>query len=160
MDRKGASILVLLDLNAAFGTVYHDLLLNRLHLRYGFSGIILKWISSYLQSRTEQVLIGDDTFSNPSTLKCGVPESSVLGPILFSLFTAPLGEVYRQHHTNFQSYACDQQNYLSFKPNSTDSLETCKRSLETCIGEICKWMRTNKLKLNDGKTEIVLLGTR
>ena len=102
----------------------------------------------------------DDTFSNPSTLKCGVPQGSVLGPILFTLFTAPFGELCRQYHTNFHSYADDQQNYLSFKPNSTGSLESCIRSLETCIGEIHKWMRTNKLKLNDGKTEVVLFGTR
>ena len=124
MDRKEVSILVLLDLSAAFYTVDHDLLLNRLHLRYDFSGTILKWIASYLQSRTQQVLIGADTFSNPSAFKHGFPQGSVLGPILFTLFTAPLSENCRQHHTNFQSYADDQQNYLSFTPNSTDSLET------------------------------------
>ena len=79
VDREEVSILFLLDLSAAFDTVDHHLLLNRLHSRYGFSGTTLKWISSYLRARTQQVLIGDDTFSNPSTLKCGVPQGSVLG---------------------------------------------------------------------------------
>ena len=104
--------------------------------------------------------MGDDTFSNPSTLKGRVPQGSVLGSIFFTLFRAPFGDICRQHHTNFQSHADDQENYLSFKPNSTDSLETYKRSLETCIGEIHKWMITDKLNLNDGRIEVVLFGTR
>ena len=159
MDNQEVTCLMLLDLSAAFDTVDHDLLLNRLHLRYGFDETILNWISSYLRSRT-QVLIGDNTFSSPSQLKCGIPQGSVLGPILFTLFTAPLGEVCRKHGINFQSYADDQQNYLSFKPNNIKSLEKCKESLEACITDIHKWMRTNKLKLNDDKTEVVLFGTR
>ena len=72
MDRKEVSILVLLDLSVAFDTVDHCLLLKRLHLRYGFSGTILKWISSYLQSITQQVLIGDSPtlhHSNVESLK-------------------------------------------------------------------------------------------
>ena len=160
LDKQEVTCLVLLDLSAAFDTVDHDLLLNRLHFRYGFDEIILNWISSYLRLRTQQVLIGDNTFSDPTHLKCGVPQGSVLGPILFTLFTAPLGEVCKKHGINFQSYADDQQNYLSFKPNNPTSLKTCKESLEACISDIQKWMMTNKLKLNDDKTEVVLFGTR
>ena len=51
-------------------------------------------------------------------------------------------------------------NYLSFKPSNTNSIAKCKQSLEACIKDICKWMRINKLKLNDEKTEVVLFGTR
>ena len=83
-----------------------------------------------------------------------------MGTILFTLFTAPLGKVCRKHRINFQSYADDQQTYLSFKPNNATLLKTCKESLEACISDIQKWMRTNKLKLNDDKTEVVLFGTR
>ena len=109
MDNQEVTCLVLLGLSAAFDIVDHDLLLNR--LRYGFDETILNWISSYLRSRTQQVLIGDNAFSNPSQLKCGVPQGSVLGLILFTLIRAPLGEVCRKHGVNFQSYADDQQNY-------------------------------------------------
>ena len=136
-----------------------DLILNWLHFRYGFDGTILNWISSYLRSRTQKVLIGDNTFSKPTPLKCGVPQGSVLGPILFTLFTAPLGEVCRKHGINFQSHADDQQNYLSFKPSDTNLVAKCIQSLEACIKDIHKWMRTNNLKLNDEKTEVVLFGT-
>ena len=104
------------------------------------------------------MLIGDNTFSDSSPLKCGVPQGSVLGPILFTVFTA-LGEVCRKHGTNFQSYADDQQNYLSFKPKNSKSLQF-KKSLEACITDICKWMGTKKLKLNDDKTGVVLFSTR
>ena len=93
LDKQEVTCLVLSDLSAAFDTVDHDLLLNRLHFRYGFDEIILNWISSYLRLRTQQVLIGDNTFSDLTHLKCEVPKGSVLGPILFTLFTAPLGEV-------------------------------------------------------------------
>ena len=89
-----------------------------------------------------------------------MPQGSVLGPGLFTLLTALLGEVCRKHGINFQSYADDQQNYLSFKPSNTNSIAKCKQSLEACIKDICKWMRTDKLKLNDEKTEVVLFGTR
>ena len=107
MDNQKVTCLVLLDLSAPFDTVDHDLLLNQLHFRYGFDGTIRNWISSYLRSRTQQVLIGDNTFSTPTQLKCGVAQDSVLGPILFTLFMAPLGEVCRKHGINFQSYADD-----------------------------------------------------
>ena len=143
MDNQEVTCLVLLDLSMAFDTADHDLLLNQLHFRYGFDGTILNWISSYLRSRTQQVLIRVNIFSKLTQLKCGVSQGSVLGPILLTLFTAPLGEVCRKHGINFQSYAGDQQHYLSFKPSNTNSIAKCKQSLEACIKDIHKWIRTN-----------------
>ena len=74
--------------------------------------------------------MGDNTFSNPSQLRCGVPQNSIFRAILCTLFTAPLGEVFRKHGINFQSYANGQHNYLSFKPNNTKALAKFKKSLE------------------------------
>ena len=91
MDNQEVTCLVLLDLSATFDTIDHDLLLNRLHLRYGFDETILNWISSYLRSRTQQVLIGGNTFSNLSQLKCGIPQGSVLDQF-FSLHSQLLWE--------------------------------------------------------------------
>ena len=108
-----------------------------------FDGTILNWISSYLRLRTQQILIGDNTFSKLSQLKCRVPQVSILGAILFTPFTAPPGEVCRKYGIYFQSYADDQQNYLLFKPSNTNSIAECKQSLEAYIKDINKWMRIN-----------------
>ena len=89
MDQRRVTFLVLLDLSAAFDLVSFKLLLNHLHYRFGVTGTALKWIASYLTNRTQRVKI-DDMESEPVTLKRGVPQGSVLGPILYTLFTSHL----------------------------------------------------------------------
>ena len=74
-------------LSAAFDTINHDILIRRRRLRYGFVGKALDWIISYLQERTQRIVIGDQS-SNTTTLTAGVPQGSVLGPLLFSLYVA------------------------------------------------------------------------
>ena len=81
-------------------------------------------------------------------LKQGLPQGSVLGPILFTLYTSPLIDIYREHDVSFQSYADDQQIYLSFSPIQPGGKDKCLQSLGACISHIHLWMRTNVLKLN------------
>ena len=78
-------VLVLLDLSSAFDTIDHDVLVDKLRSRYGIKGTALNWFRSYLTNRTQSVRIGDSSSSN-RTLKYGVPQGSLLGPLLFSLF--------------------------------------------------------------------------
>ena len=106
-------------------------------------------------------MVNDET-SKPAKLHQGVPQGSVLGPILFTLYMSPIVDICRKHYTSFQSYANDQQNYLSFKPmRQTDTPKTqCIQKIQECIAEIRVWMHTNLLKLNDGKTEVLVEGTR
>ena len=87
-------------------------------------------------------------------------QGSVLGPILFTLYISPLGDICRKHCINFHSYADDQQIYLSFDPNIQHDQEQCLEALEECVRDITAWMRTNLLKLNDDKTECALVSTR
>ena len=89
--------------------------------------------------------------SDPKCLVRGVPQGSVLGPIIFSLYTTPLGDICRSHHIKFELYADDQQLYLSFKPTGECSQLICISSLENCISDIRTWMGLNMLKLNDEK---------
>ena len=94
VDNEGGAILVLLDLSAAFDTIDHQKLLNLLNQSFGIRGVALKWFESYLKDRTQTVQIGSCT-STPVTLKYGVPQGSVLGPILFAMYTNPLGNIIR-----------------------------------------------------------------
>ena len=159
IDNKEVTCLILLDLSAAFNTVNHTVLLNRLKYCFGVSGTALSWICSYLTRRTQKVVI-DGFESEAVKLRQGVPQGSVLGPALLTLYTSPLGDICQQHHINFHCYADDQQMYLSFQPSSLDSSKTCLTSLQNYITDTRLWMKTNLLKLNDSKTEFLIVGTR
>ena len=92
LSKGHSSALTLLDLSAALDTIDHALLLGRLSLEYGLSGSVLKWVTSYLTNRRESVKI-HDTLSSERQLLYGVPQGSVLGPVLFTLYTAPLSKI-------------------------------------------------------------------
>ena len=98
--------------------------------------------------------------SDPVTLTFGMPQWSVLGSILFTLYTVPLGKICRKHHIIYHLYADDTQLYLTFKPNRKGSKEECIQNIENCINEIRDWMCINLLKLNDDKMEFIILGTQ
>ena len=98
--------------------------------------------------------------SDKITLTFGVPQGSVLGLILFILYTSPVGQICNRYGITYHLYADDQQIYLAFKLPKKGDQEDCFRSLENCIGEIRVWMSTNMLKLNDGKTKFTIFGTR
>ena len=149
--------LVLLDLSAAFDTIDHDTLLSCLSSRFGFAGSALKWFRSYLQDRFQSVKIGS-SLSNLFKLKFGVPQGSVLGPLLFSLYTTPLGQVIRKYtgvHYHFN--ADDTQLFIHLSPD--DSLKSFDR-LKSCLNDIQVWMSENKLKLNPDKTEFIVFSAK
>ena len=98
--------------------------------------------------------------SSPVTLVQGIPQGSVFGPNLFSWFISPLGDLCKKYGIDYHGYADDRQLYLSFKPKVSMDQVTCIKRLELCIAEIRYWMKINFLKLNDSKTEFILLGTR
>ena len=109
-DQRHVTLLGLLDMSAAFDCVDHDLLLPRLHLGFGLSGVVLEWIRSFLQGRTQQVLYNGQA-SKVQQLSFGVPQGSVLGPLLYVLYTAELSQVITQHGLRFHQYADDSQIY-------------------------------------------------
>ena len=159
VDTHGGAILVLLDLSAAFDTIDHDKLLSLLRSSFGVEDSALKWFESYLKDRTQTVQIGS-SFSKGNTLSFGVPQGSVLGPILFTIYTTPLGHIIRKHGLTFHLYADDTQLYLAFKPSDNTSSDNAISRIESCVEDIKIWMRNNFLKLNEDKTELIVITSR
>ena len=154
VDSENVVFLALLDLSAAFDTVDHSILLHRLHHRFGLSDTVYRWIQSYLSLRSQCVQINGSQ-SSDSMLHWGVPQGSVLGPLLFTTYIYPIGEIIRRHNLSYHLYADDCQVYTFCHPSSSDS---SIHSLELCIEEISTWMYHNKLKLNNEKTEFITFG--
>ena len=155
-DNRLVSLLTLLDQSAAFDTIDHKILLNRLSYSFGISGTVFKWFISYLTNRTQSVSVGELN-SLPLPLKYGVPQGSVLGPILFTLYSQPVSDKIREHNISYQKFADDTQLHKASQPTEFQCLVS---DFESCILSVKAWMLSNKLKLNDEKTEAMLVGSR
>ena len=154
-DSGKVSVLVLLDLSAAFDTVDHTILLNRLETWVGLDGMVLKWFRSYLEERSYFVTIGSFE-SDRLAMTCGVPQGSVLGPLLFSLYMLPLGQILQNSNVNYHSYADDTQIYIALSADDYSPLT----SLSNCLDQINNWMNQNFLQLNQDKTEVIVFGNK
>ena len=149
-DSKKGTILVMIDLSSAFDTINYSILLSRLELRYGITSVVLEWFRSYVYGRVQRINI-DGRFSPPHHLTTGVPQGSVLGPLLFSLYVQPLGGIIREHSIQFHYYADNLQLYAHFGLNKS-SLESTIFRMQDCICNVQSWFSNNKLKMNPDKT--------
>ena len=151
IDNKKEVVLVLLDLSSAFDTIDHDILISRLRTQFGFSGTVLSWFKSYLTNRSQRVVI-NNTISTSQPLAHGVPQGSVLGPLLFILYFAPLQDIIRSHDLDCMMYADDSQIYITIQPTCRElSLER----LDLCIKDVKEFFHSNMLACNIRKTDIV-----
>ena len=155
-DDGKVSVLALLDLSAAFDTIDHDILLKRPDVSFGIRGVVLNWLRSYISDRKQTVSI-DDKLSEPTILSFGVPQGSVLGPILFSLYAQQLQGLISKHDFQLHGYADDTQIYQCVEPCQLTLLIS---SLNKCVENVSFWMTANKLKLNERKTEVMIVGTK
>eukprot|EP00057_Strongylocentrotus_purpuratus_P019197 XP_011673671.1 PREDICTED: uncharacterized protein LOC100891953 [Strongylocentrotus purpuratus] len=158
IDCRKAAALVLLDLSAAFDTIDHAVLLERLREDFGIEATALQWFESYLNDRRQAVVI-NGKLSPETTLSYGVPQGSVLGPLLFTLYITPLGSIIQRHGLSAHFYADDTQLYLTFDPKVGGAEERAAAAISAAIEEIRCWMRRNFLKLNEKKTEYLLLSS-
>ena len=149
LDQDKISVLLLLDLSAAFDTIDHNILLSRLNTTFGITNTALNWFRSYLEDRKQIVLVNGNR-SSESTLSFGVPQGSVLGPVLFILYTTPLTHLIDAYSIRHEMYADDTQLVHSDTPSNYDHII---QTLQDSVTEVKSWMAANKLKLNDDKTE-------
>ena len=151
LDAGDLTLLTLLDLSAAFDSVDHAILLRRLEVSYGIRGTSLGWFTSYLNNRFQYVCCGP-LKSTPTMVLCGVPQGSVLGPILFLLYTADIIRLIESHGLHPHVYADDTQMYGFCRPAAADQLQ---ERISMCIDDVALWMRSNRLQLNTAKTEVL-----
>ena len=155
LDMGDCALLAFLDLSAAFDTVDKRILLERLSGSFGINNIALRWFQSYLTNRTEYVLFNKNK-STTRVVQFGVPQGSLLGPLLFVLYTSDLERIAENHNLDAHLYADDSQLYIFSKPQFADSAQT---HLITCLYDFAQWMSANCLKLNPDKTEFMRCAT-
>ena len=156
LDQRKEVILVLLDFTSAFDTIEHMTLHGRLKQLYGLGGTVLEWLTSYLYNRSHVVKVRN-SLSNSVTNNCGVPQGSVIGPMLYTMYSAPISKVIEAHGLSSMLYADDTQIYLTFRPQ--DQQEAIMK-LNNCLTDIVSWAQKNMLKINAQKTELLHFSSR
>jgi hypothetical protein len=150
-DHGDIAALALLDCSAAFDTVDHDILLRKLSESFGVGGAALQWLTSYLCGRQQCVRYGGRQ-SKYEPVNYGVPQGSVLGPLLFIIYTADLCSLVTACHLHPHQYADDVQIYGWQRPMSSCTL---RDQMSSCVQYICLWMRSHRLQLNTSKMEFI-----
>ena len=145
----GRVLCKLLDLKEAFDTVKHDILLSKMNL-YEIQGIALDWFRSYLTNRTQRCLV-NGSLSRICSLKCGVPKGTILGPLLFFIYINDLPNCL----TSCQPRMCADDKHITCANVDVNSIQL---NLNHDLGNLNKWLISNKLALNTAKTEFMLIG--
>eukprot|EP00794_Sanderia_malayensis_P008582 gene8582-9499_t len=140
MDNQRVSLLVLLDLSAAFDTLDMNTLQQIFQHKFKISGQVSQWFQSYFTNR-----------------KYGVPQGSCAGPVIFLSYLSSLYDLMAQYDVNVGGFADDNELYIFFKPNSKSEAEALNE-ITSCIAAVRKWMLQHKLKINDDKAEIIIIG--
>ena len=121
LDDDNMSVLLFLDLSVAFDTIDHRILLSCLHSIFGIHSTALQWFQSYLSNGYQSISVNASS-SPPSQLAYGVAQGSVLGPVLFVLYTTPLSDVIDKHSVNHQLFADNTQLQKSAPFDTVDNL--------------------------------------
>jgi len=153
-----ASNSVLLDLSAAFDTVDHNVFFSRLKDKFGLSDRVLGWFRSYLEQRSQRVSV-HGILSGIHFVLPGVPQGSVLGPLIVTMYTRPLGIIAQGYGVKYHLYTDDTQPYISLDPDNELNFSSSLKNIEHCIADIRLWMTHNLLKLNHNKTNIIYLSS-
>jgi retron-type reverse transcriptase len=150
MDQGKLNAVVYIDLAKAFDTISHDILLEKLHI-YGVDANSLSWFQSYLQDRKQKCYV-NDVLSGERTINCGVPQGSILGPLLFLIYINDLPQCLK--HSTARMYADD----TNITTTGTSIREIVTHANDD-LNNISDWLKANKLSLNVTKTEYMFIGS-
>jgi Reverse transcriptase (RNA-dependent DNA polymerase) len=151
LDAGLITVLFLLDFSAAFDCVDPAILLQVLEAKFGVTASALKWLASFLTGRTQSVRVGS-RISNVCNILFGVPQGSILGPLLFILYSSNITDIANRHGIFIHIYADDTQLYINL---SIRDIEDAKLRLVQCFTDIQSWCASMRLKLNASKTELI-----
>jgi hypothetical protein len=139
----------MLDLSAAFDIIDHPILMERLQYSYGITGQALTWINSYLNDRSQHRKYRINREN--SIVWCSARVCARAKEILHVL--KAIGQICKRHNMSYHCYADDTQAYLVIKP--IDNWINIATRMEACLSDISAWMKSNMLKLNQDKTELI-----
>ena len=154
LDAGSSTILLMLDLSAAFDIIDHDILLLRLYNVYGITGNAFDWFRSYLTDRIQRVII-EYSVSVDQELDFGVPQGFVLGQRIYCMYIKPVSDIIQRHGLSHHSYADDTQLYMTMDHSNNDWRDGLA-GIELCVSEIREQMNQHMLKPNDDKTEFIV----
>ena len=149
------TVLLSLDVSVAFDAIDFGTLCDQAETDFGLTGLAVGWLKSFVTGRTQCIAVGAE-LSLPRPCLSGVPQGSVLGPLLFSMYVSPVGDVIDAHGLQYHQYADDLQLYTALHADDFHDLS----HVELCVADVSRWFLLNSLLLNPAKTEAVAFGTR
>ena len=152
LENKCFTALIMIDMSAAFDTIDHYILLYRLSHYFGINNTVLSWFRSYLNNGSHCVDVNNN-ISRSFQPFSGVPQGSVLAPILFTLYIKPLTKITSKFGFSYHFYADDVQFYAAFDADKTLDANVLKK----CLKAVEQWLCCNKLKLNNRKLNVFCL---
>ena len=155
LDSGNLPVAIFIDLSKAFDTIDHQILLNKLHY-YGIRGTALHWFKSYLSNRTQYVQF-EDVSSSKMFLSTGVPQGSILGPLLFIIYVNDI--CFASNKFKYILYADDtsiESPLCNFTFSSSSTGDMLSESINTELSLINNWFIVNKLSLNSTKTKFMI----
>ena len=153
-DEGKATVIIFLDLSAAFDTIDPEKLLQIMHDELGIGGIALEWFRSFLVGRTQRVKVGNE-YSESLEVPCGTPQGSVLGPPLFNINVRSQPRVFQHCQFTTSSFADDSNGRRSFALKF--QFQILKHDVVNCMKLIVEWSHDHFMKINPDKTELLLL---
>ena len=148
LKKGNISVIALHDISSAFDTIDHPILVHHIHADIGFTDTVLQWFSSYLTDQTHYISLSNNC-SVFAAVHSGVPQGSVLGPILFTMYTKPLSAIIDSHSIIHHSYSDDLQLQMSAPP---DGISELLDYMQSYVSDVETWTTTNMPKFNDNKT--------